>query len=307
MAIDFGLVVPPIRLRDNMQFEPNEYHFKIKGIPMAKGVAMVDHYLAMDSGVATGRIDGIPTTEPAFGLPALWITATEKRRAEAFGYTVVDASSVVATHLTETVKNNAHELLTREELNSLIETLKKTSPSLVEEVVGQVLKPGEIQKVLQNLLRERVSVRDLSTILEVLGDYGTRTKDIEVLTEYVRNALSRTICEGLKSDDGKIYCITLEPRLEDLVASSIERTDGGSYLRLEPNALNKIMNAIAGEIEKLLSAGRTPVILCSPQIRPQIRRIVKGVQAGIYVLSFNEIDKSIDVESLGMVSRPNDL
>ena len=307
MAIDLGMVVPSIRIRDNMQLEPNEYLVKIKGTQVAKGVAMADHYLAMDSGVATGRIDGVPTTEPAFGLPALWINATEKQRAEAFGFTVVDASSVVSTHLTEIVKSHAHDLLTREEVNNLIENLKKTAPHLVEEVIGPILKPGEIQKVLQGLLRERVSVRDLSTIIETLGDYGARTKDVEVLTEYVRNAISASICEGLLEADGKIYCVTLEPRLEDLISSSIERTDGGSYLRIEPNSLNKIMNATATEIEKLLSGGHTPVVLCSPQIRPQVRRIVEGIQAGIHVLSFNEIEKRIEVESLGMVSRPSDL
>ncbi|NUQ34763.1 MAG: flagellar biosynthesis protein FlhA [Planctomycetaceae bacterium] len=307
MAIDLGMLVPSIRIRDNMQLEPNEYIVKIKGTKVGKGVAMAEHYLAMDSGVATGRIDGIPTTEPAFGLPALWITATEKQRAEAFGYTVVDASSVVATHLTEIVKSNAHDLLTREEVTHLIDNLKKSAPHLVEEVVGPVLKPGDIQKVLQNLLRERVSIRDLATIIETLGDYGSRTKDVEVLTEYVRNAISRSICEGLKGADGKIYCITLEPRLEDLIASGIERTDGGSYLRIEPNSLNKIMNAIASEIEKLLSGGHTPVVLCSPQIRTHVRRVCEGIQAGIHVLSFNEIDKSIEVESVGMVSRPADL
>lgn len=307
MALDYGMVVPPIRIRDNMQLEPNEYVIKIKGTPVAKGVGMADHYLAMDSGVATGRIDGVPTTEPAFGLPALWITATEKQRAEAFGYTVVDASSVVATHLTEVIRNNAHDLLTREEVNGLIENLKKSAPHLVEEVVPSVLKPGEVQKVLQNLLRERVSIRDLPTILEVLGDYGGRTKDTEVLTEYVRNAISRTICEGLKEPDGKIYCVTLAPLLEDYIASSVERTDGGSYLRIEPNSLSKVMNAIAAEVEKLLSGGHTPVILCSPQIRPQVRRIAEGIQAGIHVLGFNEIEKSTEVESVGMVGRPNDL
>ncbi len=307
MALDFGMVVPPIRIRDNMQLEPNEYAIKIKGTAIARGVGMADHYLAMDSGVATGRIDGVPTTEPAFGLPALWITATEKQRAEAFGYTVVDASSVVATHLTEVVKNNAHELLTREEVNSLIDNLKKTAPHLVEEVVPAVLKPGEVQKVLQNLLRERVSIRDLPTILEVLGDFGTRTRDVEVLTEYVRNGISRTICDSLREPDGKIYCVTLAPALEDYIASSIERTDAGSYLRVEPGALNKIMNSIATEVEKLLSGGHTPVILCSPQIRPQVRRIAEGIQAGIHVLSFNEIEKSVDVESVGMVPRPNDV
>jgi len=307
MAIDFGLVVPPIRIRDNMQLEPNEYVVKIKGTGVAKGVAMADHYLAMDSGVATGQIDGVPTTEPAFGLPALWITASEKQRAEAFGYTVVDSSSVVATHLTEVVKTNAYELLTREEVSNLLENLKKSAPNLVEEVSGNVLKPGEIQKVLQNLLRERVSIRDLPTILETLGDFGTRTKDIEVLTEYVRNSISRTICQSVKGPDGKIHCITLEPRLEDLIAGSIERTDGGSYLRIEPNALNKIMNSVASEVEKLLSGGHTPVVLCSPQIRPQVRRIVEGIQAGIHVLSFNEIDKTVEVESVGMAARPADL
>ncbi|MCC6465827.1 MAG: flagellar biosynthesis protein FlhA [Planctomycetes bacterium] len=303
MALDMGLVVPPIRIRDNMQLEPNEYVFRIRGSEIARGVAMADSFLAMDSGMAQGELDGIKTTEPAFGLPAAWVTAAEKPRAEAMGYTVVDATSVIATHLTETVKRHAPELLSREETNALLENLKGISPKVVEDSLAH-LKPGEIQKVLQNLLAERVSIRDLGRILEVLSDYGSRTKDPEVLTEYVRNAVSRTICEQLREADGRLYVITLSPELEDFIAGAIERTEGGAYLRLSPQAMNAVMNAVAKELEKLVGAGHAPVILSGPQVRAQVRRLVEGIQPGIACLSYNEIAREVQVESLGMVAAP---
>lgn len=303
MALDYGVVVPPIRIRDNMQLEPNEYLFKIRGSEIARGVAMADHFLAMDSGMAQGDLDGIKTTEPAFGLPAVWITSAEKPRADAMGYTVVDATSVIATHLTEAVKIHASELLSREETNGLLDNLKKSAPKVVEDALAH-LKPGDVQKVLQNLLSERVSIRDLARILEVLSDFGARTKDPDVLTEYVRNALSRNICEQLREADGRLYVVTISPELEDFIGNAIERTEGGSYLRLSPPAMNAIMKSIADELEKLVGAGHAPIILCGPQTRAQIRKLSEGIQPGIACISYNEVVREVEVESLGMVPIP---
>ncbi|HXX93254.1 MAG TPA: flagellar biosynthesis protein FlhA [Planctomycetota bacterium] len=302
MAVDLGLVVPPVRIRDNMQLEPNQYLMKIRGTTIAQGSLMPEQWLAMDSGAATGPVEGTKTKEPAFGLVAYWVVEGQKQRAEALGYTVVDAATVLATHLTEVVKQHAHELLTRDEVNNLIKTLKETSPSVVEEVVPAVLKPGEVQKVLQNLLKEGVSIRDLGTILETLGDYAPRSKDPEVLTEYVRNALARTICRQHVERDGKIYVITLDPKLEDLVKGAIERTDRGTFLALTPPMVSKISERVAKEVEKLVTAGHTPAILCSPQVRAQMKKIADTIQPGITVLSYNEIVRDVQVEALGMVA-----
>ncbi|MCR4316272.1 MAG: flagellar biosynthesis protein FlhA [Planctomycetes bacterium] len=306
VALDLGIIVPPVRIRDNMQLEPNQYAIKIRGTSLATGSSMVDHFLAMDSGVATGTIDGIPTTEPAFGLPAIWITESNKQRAEALGYTVVDATSVVATHLTEVIKNHAWELLSREDLSHLLENLKSSSPKIVEEVVGSIMKPGEVQRVLQNLLKERVSIRDLATILETLAEYAPRTKDPEILTEYVRNSLAPQICESYRSGDGKIHLVTLDPQLEDLVNANIERTEGGSYLKMAPALLNAIMDGIARTLEKLVTQGYSPILLCAPTIRSQVKKIVDGIQPGIAVLSYNEITRGVEVESVGMAPMPKE-
>ncbi|HLF93915.1 MAG TPA: flagellar biosynthesis protein FlhA [Planctomycetota bacterium] len=302
MAVDLGLVVPPVRIRDNMQLEPNQYVIKIKGTSIAQGSILPEHWLAMDSGAATGPIEGVKTKEPAFGLTAYWVVEGQKQRAEAMGYTVVDAATVLATHLTESIKLHAHELLTRDEVNNLIKTLKEQSPAVVEEVVPAVMKPGEVQKVLQNLLKEGVSIRDLGTILETIGDYAPRSKDPEVLTEYVRNALARTICRQHVERDGKMYVITLDPKLEDMVKSAIERTDRGTFLGLTPATVNRISERIGKEVEKLVTAGHTPVILCSPQVRAQVKKIADTIQPGIAVLSYNEILRDVQVEALGMVA-----
>jgi flagellar biosynthesis protein FlhA len=302
MAVDLGLVVPPVRIRDNMQLEPSQYVVKIRGTAIAQGTLMPEHWMAMDSGAATAPVEGVKTKEPAFGLTAYWVVEAQKQRAEALGYTVVDAATVLATHLTEVVKQHAHELLTRDEVNNLIKTLKETSPSVVEEVVPAVLKPGEVQKVLQNLLKEGVSIRDLGTILETIGDYAPRSKDPEVLTEYVRNALARTICRQHLERDGKMYAITLDPKLEDMIKNAIERTERGSFLALTPQTVSRIGERLGKEVEKLVTAGHTPVILCSPQVRAQVKKIADTIQPGIAVLSYNEIIRDVQVEALGMVA-----
>jgi len=302
MALELGLVVPPIRIRDNMQLEPNQYVFKMHGVEVDRNFCMADHHLAMDAGLATGRLEGTEATEPAFGLPAVWISEGQRQKAEAMGYTVVDAPTVMATHLTETIKKNASELLTREDVNKLLENLKESSPTVVNELVPEVLKPGEVQKVLQLLLAERVSIRNLSKILEVLSEYAPKTKEPQILSEYVRNALAPIICKDALEEDGKIYCITLDPKLEDAIAAGIQHTEQGSYLSLPPVTLNKIVDVITEALEVLLNSGHNPVVLTSPQIRFHVNKICEGIQHGISVLSYNEIVRGTEVESMGTAS-----
>jgi len=302
MAVDLGLVVPPVRIRDDESLEPNSYAIKIRGVAIATGSLRPDRLLAMETGTVTGTLEGIAAKEPAFGLNGYWINEELRATAEVLGYQVVDAGAVLSTHLTETIKRYAHELLTRDEVNHLLKTLKEESPAVVEEVVPAVLKPGEIQKVLQNLLREGVSIRDLNTILETLGDYGPRIKDPEVLTEYVRNSLARSISRRHSSTDGRIYVVTLDPKLEDVIKAATERTERGTQLSLSPVLVGRIGDRIGREVSKLVAAGREPVILCSPQVRAQVKRIAEAVQPGVAVLSYNEIVQDVKVESLGMVA-----
>jgi len=301
MATEFGIIVPPIRIRDNMQLEPNTYGVKIKGVTIAAGECMPDYHLAMDAGVATGKIDGIETTEPAFGLPAVWVTETQKSKAEALGYTVVDGTSVIATHLTEVIKQNASALLTLEQVSSLLETQKNTCPTLVNDVIPDKLKPGELQKILQNLLRERVSIRDLESILEAVAGYAERTKDMNILTEYARHALSRTICAQYADGTGRLHVLTVDPSLEEEIKKSIEHTDSGSYTTLSPNLVKKVVDTVAGEIGKLVSLGHQAVILCSPQIRQHLKKLTESALPALAVLSYNEVIRDVNVESHGMV------
>ncbi len=319
LANEMGVVMPPVRIRDNMQLQPNDYHVKIRGNTVASGQVYPDQHLAMDSGLASERLPGVKTREPAFGLDAVWIDGGQKQRAEALSYTVVDATSVLATHLTEIVKNHAHELLTREETNNLIVQLKEQAPKLCEEVLGgenRLVKPGELQKVLQNLLRERVPVRDLETIVETLGDWAPRTKDLDVLTEYVRNALRRTICSQYTvqepagdSDDlsdastvTKLYCVSLDPQLEDQIAGFIERSTEGTSMTMPPAVANRVTTAIVREVNRLVQAGRQPVVLASPQVRAQVRTLLEPHLPAAAVLGYNEVSKGIEVESLGLAS-----
>jgi flagellar biosynthesis protein FlhA len=300
-AIEMGFIVPPIRIRDNMQLDPDEYVIKIRGGKVAGGKAVADGFLAMDSGATTGKIEGTETREPAFGLPAVWITEAQRQRAEALGYTVVDSTTVIATHLSEVVKSSATDILTREDVNSLIENLKESAAALVSSVMPDVLSISEVHRVLQNLLKERVSIRDLGTILETLGDYGVRTKDPEILAEYCRHALARSICEQYAEKDGKIYVIALDPRTEDKINSTIERTERGTFLNMSPKDINRFIESVSKEIEKLVSAGHSPVLLCSPQIRAQVKKIVDTTKLNVAVLSYNEIVAGVSVESLGTV------
>ena len=320
LAGELGLVMPPVRIRDNMQLQPNDYHIKIRGNTVASGQIYPNHHLAMDSGLvnADGSLQGIRTREPAFGLEAVWIEPGQKERAEAQNYTVVDATSVLATHITEVIKNHAYELLTREETNNLITQLKTKSPKLVEELFGgekPMLKPGELQKVLQNLLRERVPIRDMETVVETLGDWITRTRDMDVLTEYVRNALRRTICNqyvqmvtppdetdlGSARMSPRLYCVSLDPSLEDQISSFIDRGAEGTTMSMPPAVANRIVAAMLAELQGLIQAGHQPVVLASPQVRAQVRRLLEPHLPTAAVLGYNEVSKGVEVESLGLV------
>ncbi|HMB95829.1 MAG TPA: flagellar biosynthesis protein FlhA, partial [Tepidisphaeraceae bacterium] len=277
VAVDLGIIVPPIRIRDNMQVGANDYVVKIKGQAVGRGVTYPEQFLAMDNGATTGPITGAEkTTEPAFGLPAYWITEPQRPQAELLNYTVVEATAVLATHLTELIKSHAYELLTRQEVKNLIENLKVRLPALIEEVIPTQVKPGELQKVMQNLLRERVPVRDLETILETLGDFSTRTKDLDVLTEYVRNALSRSICKQYVDDRDRLWCVTLDPTLEDLINGHIERSERGATNTMPPQTAQQIVKQIAGKSTELTQTGRSAVVLCSPQVRSALRRMIES-------------------------------
>ena len=299
-ALELGLVVPTIRIRDNIQIKPNAYIIKLKGVEIAKGELMLDHYLAMNSGTVFEEVPGIETTEPAFGLPALWIPESEREQAELNGYTVVDAVSVLATHLTEVIKSHAAEILGRQETQNLVDNLKKTNKTLVEEVVPDLLTVGEVQKVLQNLLAERISIRDMETIFEVLSDYARATKDTEILTEYVRHAMARQITQA-NVQNGQLPCVTLDPALENRIAGGVQRTDRGSYVSLDPDSMKKLIDSLNNELQKLTNMGYQPIVLTSPAVRLYFRKLVERSVPGIIVLSQAEIEQSIEIQILGVV------
>ena len=314
IALDLGIVVPPIRIRDNIQLEPHEYAIKIRGMEIARGEALPGQLLAIDSGMVTDPVNGVETTEPAFGLSAVWIADSDRHLAEHRNYTVVEPSSVMATHLTEIIRSHSAELLTRQEVNQLLENLKERSPKVVEEVVPEVLKAGEVQKILQNLLRERVPIRDLEAILETLGDWAPRSKDPDVLTEYARNALARNLCQQYRESPGKdggaprIHCVTLDPKLEDMINSHLNRGETGAVLTLAPAVQNRIVDAMRVRVEEAtrLSSGRIPVVLCSPQVRAWVRRIIEPALPQVAVLAYNEIVRGLEVVSHGMVVLENE-
>ena len=299
-ALELGLVVPTIRIRDNIQIKPNTYIIKLKGIEIAKGELLLDHFLAMNSGTVFEEIEGIETQEPAFGLPALWIPEASREQAELNGYTVVDAVSVLATHLTEVIKAHADEILGRQETQNLIDNAKKTNQSLVDEVVPDLLGVGDIEKVLANLLRERVSIRDMATILEVLADYAQATKDTEILTEYVRHALSRQITQQY-TQNNQLTCITIDPAIENRIAGAVQRTERGSYVSMDPDTMQKILASLGKELQKLTDMGYQPIALTSPTVRVYFRKLVERSVPGIIVLSHAEIEQSVEIQIIGVV------
>ena len=301
IASELGLVIPVVRIRDNIQLEPNAYRLKIKGSEIARGTLFLDHYLAMSPGEDDPTITGIDTTEPAFGLPAKWIPEGMKDQAELAGYTVVDPPSVVSTHLTEVFKQYAHELLGRKETTQLINHLRESDATLVEEVTPDLLSVGEIQKVLANLLREHVSIRNLPVIFETLADYARLTKDTDLLTEYVRQALSRQITQQYVRGD-VLRVITLTPNLEEKIAQSIQKTEHGNYLALEPDVTQTILNEVAQQIQMQKDLDQEPILLCSPVIRPYVKQLISRVLPQVVVLSYNELEPTVEIQSIGVVN-----
>ncbi|MCR6107053.1 flagellar biosynthesis protein FlhA [Salipaludibacillus agaradhaerens] len=302
LAIEMGMIVPVIRIRDNIQLQPNEYSIKIKGNEIAKGELLLDHFMAMSPGVEDEAITGIETVEPAFGLPALWISEELKEQAELSGYTVVDPPSVVSTHLTEVVKRHAHELLGRQETKQLVDHLGETYPTLVEDVTPNPLSIGEIQKVLSNLLKEKVSIRNLPVIFETLADYGQMSKDSDLLTEYVRQALSRQISKQYTEEGEPLYVITVSSSVEKMVADAIQQTEHGAFLNLDPNSTQTIIQSMMSEVEKMQEMGQMPMLLCSPAVRMYIRHLIERYMPHVPVLSYNELEPHIEVQSVGVVN-----
>ncbi|MBU0616425.1 MAG: flagellar biosynthesis protein FlhA [Planctomycetes bacterium] len=301
IAVELGLVVPPVRIRDNTNLEPNHYAVLLRGQEVARGELHTDQMLAIDSGMASELLNGVETKEPAFGLKAWWIPADQRDRAERLNYTVVAPTGVLATHLTEIIKQHAAELLTRAETNKLLENLKQRNAGLVEEVIPNLLKAGDVQAVLQNLLRERVPIRDLESILETLGDWAGRTKDVEILTEYARNALARTICSLYKDDADVIHCVTFDPATEDYIQGNIQRLEPGSSLVIPPDRQAEIAQKTRQQVEQVVGVSNV-VVLCSPQVRLWIRRLIEPVLPQTGVLGLNEIVRGIEVQAHGVVS-----
>ncbi|GAC43145.1 flagellar biosynthesis protein FlhA [Paenibacillus popilliae] len=301
-ALELGLVVPVIRIRDNIQLKPNEYIIKIKGNAVAQGELLLNHYLAMNPGFEDDSVTGIETTEPAFGLPALWVDETMKERAELAGYTVVDPPSVVATHLTEIIKRHAHELVGRQEAKALVETVKEQYPALVDDLIPNVLSIGEVQKVLAKLLREKISIRDLVTIFETLADYGTYSKDPDVLTEYVRQALARQITQQYVTPGETLRVITIGPSLEKKIAESVSQNEHGSYLVMDPGTTQQVYQRISDQVQRLLQSGHSPVLLASPSVRMYLRQLLERAMQDIPVLSYNELEPSVEIQSVGVVN-----
>ena len=299
-ALEMGIVVPTIRIRDNIQLKPNAYVIKIKGIEVAKGELLLDHFLAMNPGTVTEEIPGEETMEPAFGLPALWIHEAYRERAELSGYTVVDPISVLATHLTEVVKGHCDELLGRQDVQTLIDSVKQDHPAVVSELVPAMLSVGDIQKVLVCLLKERVSVRDLVSIMETLADTATFTKDPEVLAEYVRRTLSRNISRQYIQNN-TLTCITLDPQTENQIVSGVQHSDRGSFVNLDPGSMQQFINSLSSEIQKLTATGFHPVLLTSPASRLYVRKLTERIAPNLVILSFAELENQIEVQSVGMV------
>ncbi len=305
IAADLGVVIPPVRIHDELGMESHEYVFKVRGSEVARGRIMPGHLLAMDPGDAGGKLAGIPTREPAFGLDAVWIQESTRSEAEALGYTVVDAESVIVTHLTETIRNHASELLTRQDVRALLDKLKETNAAVVEEVVPDALSLGEIQRVLQSLLSEGVPIRDLGTIVEAIGDKARTTRDTSLLSEYARQALGRAITAPHLDEQLRLQAITLDPAIEQEVSTSITQTTDGEYLAMDPPRAQAIVNALRAQVEHATArgaqGGRAPVLLCSARIRRHLRRLIAQAQPHLAVCSYNEIAPGIDVETVGVI------
>ena len=302
VALELGTVVPIIRLRDNIQLNPNQYIIKIKGIQVSEGEILFDHYMAMNPGYVEEEITGIPTFEPSFHLPAIWITENQRERAESMGYTVVDPPSIIATHLTEIIRQHIAELLSRQDVQGLVDNIKESNPVLVDELVPKLLGLGEIQKVLQNLLKEGISIRDLQTVLETLADYAATTRDTDILTEYSRQALKRAISSRFFPANETTSVITLDPKIEQEIMGSVKQTEQGAYLTLDPERTRQIIASTETEMKKLEELGKNPIIITSPIVRMYFRRLTEDYFKDLIVVSYNEIESHIELQSVGMVT-----
>ncbi|MDD6327094.1 MAG: flagellar biosynthesis protein FlhA [Lachnospiraceae bacterium] len=302
IALELGAVVPIIRLRDNIQLNPNQYIIKIKGIQVSEGEILFDHYMAMNPGYVEDEITGIPTFEPAFHLEAMWITESQRERAESLGYTVVDPPSIIATHLTEVIKQHLDELLTRQDVQNLIDNIKENNKTLVDELVPKLLGVGDIQKVLQNLLREGISIRDLITIFETLADYAATSRDTDILTEYVRQSLRRAISSKYFGDQDMTTVITLDPKVEQMIMGSVKQTEQGAYISLDPAITKQILQNTETELKKLEDKGQAPIIITSPIVRMYFKKLTNDYIKDLIVVSYNEIDSNIELKSVGVVT-----
>lgn len=302
-ADELGIVIPPVRMRDSSQINPNQYEVKLKGETIAIGEVLVDHYLALAPGaLAPGdEIDGIDTVEPAFGMPAKWISDDKRVKAEMAGYTLIDATSVIVTHLSELIRAHAYELLTRQEVKKMLENLKKTNPAIVEETVPGLISQNELQKVLRNLLRENVPISDMETILETLADYAPNVKDSDILTEYVRQALKRTITHRF-SEAGQLKVLSLDSEIENKIINSVKKMEGGAYLALDPAVIQKIVAATTKKVEEMRQMVQVPIILTSPIVRVYYKKMLDQFCPNVVVLSFNDVDPSVQIQSLGIIA-----
>ena len=302
IALELGAVVPIIRLRDNIQLNPNQYIIKIKGIQVSEGEILFDHYMAMNPGYVEDEITGIPTLEPAFHLEAMWITESQRERAESLGYTVVDPPSIIATHLTEIIKQHLDELLTRQDVQNLIDNVKENHKTLVDDLVPKLLGVGDIQKVLQNLLKEGISIRDLVTIFETLADYASTTRDTDILTEYARQSLKRAISNKYFGDSDMTTVVTLDPKIEQAIMSSIKQTEQGAYISLDPAVTKSILKSTEIEIKKLEDKGQTPIVITSPIVRMYFKKLTNDYFRDLIIVSYNEIDSNIELKSVGVIT-----
>jgi flagellar biosynthesis protein FlhA len=302
IALELGTVVPIIRLRDNIQLNPNQYIIKIKGVQVAEGEILFDHYMAMNPGYVEEEITGIPTFEPSFHLPAIWITESQRERAESLGYTVVDAPSIIATHLTEIIRTHIAELLTRQDVQNLVNNLKESNPVLVEELTPKLMGLGEIQKVLQNLLNEGISIRDLLTIFESLADHAQTTHDSDVLTEYARQSLKRAISGKYFPSHETTSVITLDPKVEQEIMSSVKQTEQGAYLTMDPEKTKAIMDSVGEQSKKLESVGKNPIVITSPIVRMYFKKLSEDYFKDLIVVSYNEVESDVELQSVGMVT-----
>jgi flagellar biosynthesis protein FlhA len=301
LALDYGMIIPALHVRDNLQLKPSEYRLLLKGNAIGKGELLLNHYLALSPGEDADPIEGIPTKDPAFGLPALWISDRLQDRAMSLRYTVIDLSTVMATHLTELFKKYASELLDRQTVQQLLDHLSDVQPKLVEELVPNLMSIGAIQRVLQNLIYEQVSIRDLQTICETLADQSHITKDPDILTEYVRQALARGVTKPYETPDGKLHVVTLQQGLEEQLVRSVQKTDQGSFLTLDPNTLHQLIQAVNTETKRVLNLGHHALILCSPMLRRHLKKLLERFLPETVVISHNELHSALEIQAIGVI------